>query len=86
MSTSRVGCKLQANPWRERRSTARTPTECLGFKGPLPSSDTVLSQVWYFCDNHKYEFELVFDLPVTYPHTAPELILPALDGRVQFTY
>ena len=29
----------------------------------------------------KYEFDLQFELPVTYPATAPELELPELDGK-----
>ena len=31
----------------------------------------------------KYEFDLQFEIPVTYPATAPELELPELDGKPQ---
>ena len=31
----------------------------------------------------KYEFDLQFEIPVTYPATAPELELPELDGTPQ---
>ena len=31
----------------------------------------------------KYEFDLQFEVPVTYPATAPELELPELDGETE---
>ena len=34
----------------------------------------------------KYEFDLEFDIPVTYPQTAPELQLPELDGKTAKMY
>ena len=36
---------------------------------------------WYFHDKLKYEFDVEFDIPVTYPDTAPEIALPELDGK-----
>ena len=36
---------------------------------------------WYIHNLLKYEFDLQFDIPVTYPATAPELELPELDGK-----
>lgn len=44
---------------------------------------------WYVHNLLKYEFDLQFDIPVTYPATAPEIELPQLDGKthkVQFYY
>ena len=29
----------------------------------------------------KYEFDVEFDIPVTYPTTSPEIALPELDGK-----
>ena len=29
----------------------------------------------------KYEFDVEFDIPVTYPMTSPEIALPELDGK-----
>jgi hypothetical protein len=36
---------------------------------------------WYVYNLLKYEFDLQFDIPVTYPATAPEIELPELDGK-----
>lgn len=38
---------------------------------------------WYVHNLLKYEFDLQFDIPVTYPATAPELELPELDGKTE---
>lgn len=34
----------------------------------------------------QYRFQLQFDIPVTYPTTAPELELPSLDGKTVKMY
>ena len=36
---------------------------------------------WYYHDQLKYEFDVEFDIPVTYPATSPEIALPELDGK-----
>nr|CAD7575898.1 unnamed protein product [Timema californicum] len=36
---------------------------------------------WYIHNLLKYEFDVEFDIPVTYPTTAPEIALPELDGK-----
>ena len=36
---------------------------------------------WYVHNLLKYEFDIQFDIPVTYPLTAPEIELPQLDGK-----
>ncbi|XP_014371692.2 ubiquitin-fold modifier-conjugating enzyme 1 [Papilio machaon] len=41
---------------------------------------------WYVHNLLKYEFDLEFDIPVTYPTTAPELALPGLDGKTAKMY
>lgn len=41
---------------------------------------------WQFYKNSKYEFDMEFDLPVTYPQTAPEIALPALEGKTVKMY
>merc|ERR1719183_902114 len=41
---------------------------------------------WYIHNLLKYEFDLQFDIPVTYPATAPELELPELDGKTSKMY
>lgn len=41
---------------------------------------------WYFYENLKYEFDLEFEIPVTYPTTSPELKLPELDGKTAKMY
>lgn len=34
----------------------------------------------------KYEFDFQFELPATYPATAPEIELPELDGKTAKMY
>ena len=41
---------------------------------------------WHYHEQRKYEFDLEFDLPVTYPQSAPELALPQLDGKTDKMY
>jgi len=41
---------------------------------------------WYYYEQVRYEFELCFDIPVTYPTTAPEIMLPQLDGTTSKMY
>lgn len=41
---------------------------------------------WYIHELLKYEFEIEFDIPVTYPTTAPEIALPFLDGKTAKMY
>ena len=35
---------------------------------------------WHIVDLKKYEFDVEFDIPVTYPMTAPEIALPGLSN------
>lgn len=41
---------------------------------------------WTFIDNVKYEFQLQFEIPVTYPTTPIEIELPELDGKTSKMY
>eukprot|EP00094_Tigriopus_californicus_P006732 TCALIF_06483-PA protein Name:"Similar to AAEL005968 Ubiquitin-fold modifier-conjugating enzyme 1 (Aedes aegypti)" AED:0.06 eAED:0.06 QI:0/0/0/0.5/1/1/2/0/190 len=41
---------------------------------------------WYIHELLKYEFDVEFDIPVTYPMTAPEISLPELDGKTAKMY
>jgi len=41
---------------------------------------------WTFLDGLKYTFDVEFDIPVTYPTTAPEITLPELDGKTAKMY
>eukprot|EP00096_Caligus_rogercresseyi_P010546 TRINITY_DN3896_c0_g1_i1.p1 TRINITY_DN3896_c0_g1~~TRINITY_DN3896_c0_g1_i1.p1 ORF type:complete len:167 (-),score=35.35 TRINITY_DN3896_c0_g1_i1:158-658(-) len=41
---------------------------------------------WYIHELLKYEFDVEFDIPVTYPSTAPEIALPELDGKTAKMY
>lgn len=41
---------------------------------------------WHIQNLLKYEFGIEFDLPVTYPTTAPEIALPELDGKTAKMY
>jgi ufm1-conjugating enzyme 1 len=41
---------------------------------------------WYIHDLIKYEFELLFDIPATYPASPFEMVLPELDGKTPKMY
>lgn len=41
---------------------------------------------WYYHENVKYEFNLQFEIPVTYPTTPIEIELPELDGKTEKMY
>lgn len=41
---------------------------------------------WFVHELLRYEFRLEFDIPVTYPDTAPEVALPELDGKTAKMY
>ncbi|GJD07825.1 Ubiquitin-fold modifier-conjugating enzyme 1 [Galdieria sulphuraria] len=41
---------------------------------------------WYYLENVRYEFELTFEIPVSYPTTPPELVLPELEGKTAKMY
>ncbi|CAN6584285.1 unnamed protein product [Malus baccata var. baccata] len=48
-----------------------------------PEGTRWTGKCWYVHNLLKYEFDLQFDIPITYPATAPELELPQLDGKTQ---
>lgn len=41
---------------------------------------------WYIHELLKYEFNIEFDIPVTYPTTPPEIAIPELDGKTAKMY
>jgi ufm1-conjugating enzyme 1 len=41
---------------------------------------------WYVHELIKYEFKVQFDIPVTYPATAPEIEIPELEGKTVKMY
>jgi ufm1-conjugating enzyme 1 len=41
---------------------------------------------WYFYENIRYEFDLEFEIPATYPATPIEIVLPELDGKTPKMY
>eukprot|EP00658_Telonema_sp_P-2_P063199 TRINITY_DN5191_c0_g2_i1.p1 TRINITY_DN5191_c0_g2~~TRINITY_DN5191_c0_g2_i1.p1 ORF type:complete len:215 (+),score=64.09 TRINITY_DN5191_c0_g2_i1:96-740(+) len=53
-----------------------------------PSEDGLRwwGKVWIYHEMLKYEFDIEFDIPVTYPATSPELALPELDGTTAKMY
>ncbi|RXH92529.1 hypothetical protein DVH24_033425 [Malus domestica] len=51
-----------------------------------PEGTRWTGKCWYVHNLLKYEFDLQFDIPITYPATAPELELPQLDGKTQKMY
>lgn len=51
-----------------------------------PEGTRWVGKCWYVHNLLKYEFDLQFDIPVTYPATAPEIELPELDGKTHKMY
>ncbi|KAG8387001.1 hypothetical protein BUALT_Bualt03G0207400 [Buddleja alternifolia] len=51
-----------------------------------PEGTRWTGKCWYIHNLLKYEFDLQFDIPVTYPSTTPEIELPHLDGKTQKMY
>ncbi|KAF6142093.1 hypothetical protein GIB67_037011 [Kingdonia uniflora] len=51
-----------------------------------PEGTKWAGKCWYVHNLLKYEFDLQFEIPVTYPSTAPELELPQLDGKTHKMY
>ena len=45
-----------------------------------------LGTCWFVHEHVKYEFNLQFEVPVTYPETAPEIEIPSLDGKTAKIY
>lgn len=41
---------------------------------------------WYVHELLKYEFDFEFDIPATYPVTAPEICIPELNGKTAKMY
>lgn len=41
---------------------------------------------WFIHELLRYEFQIEFDIPVTYPDTAPEVAVPELDGKTAKMY
>lgn len=41
---------------------------------------------WHIHKYLKYEFDIEFEIPVTYPDTAPEIAIPELDGKTAKMY
>ncbi|VUZ41024.1 unnamed protein product [Hymenolepis diminuta] len=41
---------------------------------------------WYIYEMKKYEFDVCFDIPVSYPVSNPEIMLPELDGKTAKMY
>lgn len=51
-----------------------------------PNGTSWTGTCWYFLDNIRYEFQLAFEIPITYPSTPVELRLPELDGLTSKMY
>mmetsp|Transcript_33242 Transcript_33242/g.83782 ORF Transcript_33242/g.83782 Transcript_33242/m.83782 type:complete len:109 (-) Transcript_33242:15-341(-) len=46
-----------------------------------PTGTKWSGKCWYIHNLLKYEFDFEFEVPVTYPATAPEIAIPELDGK-----
>lgn len=53
-----------------------------------PNSDGTkwFGKCWYIHNLIKYEFDIEFDIPATYPTTSPEIAIPELDGKTAKMY
>ena len=70
------------------RSVGRGPDERGSRRaGTAPGAGTKWAgKCWIVHSLLKYEFDLEFEIPVTYPQTAIELQLPELDGKTSKRY
>jgi len=66
-------CKASDSDW---FTVNPTDASCVKWKG----------KCWYVFELVKYEFALEFELPVTYPTTPFEIVLPELDGKTVKMY
>mmetsp|Transcript_24474 Transcript_24474/g.62817 ORF Transcript_24474/g.62817 Transcript_24474/m.62817 type:complete len:167 (+) Transcript_24474:215-715(+) len=51
-----------------------------------PTGTKWSGKCWYIHNLLKYEFDFEFEVPVTYPATAPEIAIPELDGKTSKMY
>ena len=51
-----------------------------------PTGNSWTGTCWYYYESVKYEFKLQFEMPVTYPATAPEIAIPELEGKTSKMY
>ncbi len=66
-------CKLADTEWFRLQPENKTGTKWTGT-------------CWYVHEMKKYEFKLEFELPVAYPMSPFELVLPELDGKTPKMY
>ncbi|VDN11977.1 unnamed protein product [Dibothriocephalus latus] len=61
--------------------------DCHWFQLESNSSGTKwFGKCWYIHEMKKYEFDVCFDIPVSYPATSPEIMIPELDGKTAKMY
>ena len=51
-----------------------------------PNGTSWTGKCWSYHEGLRYEFDLEFEIPATYPVTNPELCLPALEGKTAKMY
>ena len=51
-----------------------------------PAGTKWWGKCWYYHNQIRYEFDMEFEIPVTYPNTAPEIAIPSLDGKTVKMY
>ncbi|GAX78398.1 hypothetical protein CEUSTIGMA_g5840.t1 [Chlamydomonas eustigma] len=56
------------------------------IKPPQNNGQNWSGKCWYIHNLIKYEFDFQFEIPATYPATAPEIELPELDGKTSKMY
>ncbi|KAM1185742.1 hypothetical protein ACFX2G_015324 [Malus domestica] len=61
-------------------------TDWFRISAANPEGTRWIGKCWYVYNLLKYEFDLQFNIPITYPATVPELELPQLDGKTQKMY
>ena len=53
---------------------------------PNPTGTFWSGTCWYYYKSIKYQFNIQFDTPATYPAAAPEIAIPELDGKTAKMY
>ena len=63
-----------------------TDTDWFTLEPPTNGGQNWRGKCWYVHNLIKYEFDYQFEIPATYPATAPEIELPELEGKTAKMY
>ena len=68
------------------KSTKESETDWFYIKPINKQGTQWKGYCWFIYEMKKYQFNLEFELPVSYPHTPFEILLPELEGKTAKMY